>query len=128
MKGRRQMKRVQLTEMDLIILKGCCRSTTQKDRSMDEVVALCEAVKKCGLPDVDDERALDDVSTDTIVVDVNMENSEHTAIKRLFKEGRGNLRNEFKLLLATPGCDERLNKAKDVEDEKPTPKVVTKEA
>ena len=107
------MKIVFLNEKDVAVLKACTRASVQKDRSMDDLLSLRDALEKLDISEAEED--LSKCSKE--MKEYEFENAELSAVKRLLREGRQSLVNMYDQLDASIRCHERLEAAVDKKEE-----------
>jgi hypothetical protein len=103
------MKTVHISERDRAILKGCCVASVQGKTSIDDMQALYDANQKIKT----NSAPVDIETTSEVPNEYNLEDAQLAALKRVFAEGRPNLRNSDPVVKGCLDLHAHLEAAKD---------------
>ena len=106
------MKKVQLSEKDRAILKGCAIGSSIGKSSIADLRALLKANEKLSI----DSASNDIDQADGAVAEYLLEDAELAAIKTMYEEGRAGLRKTHVVVAAVVACIDHIEAAQDVTD------------
>jgi hypothetical protein len=118
------MKLVQISERDKVILGACAAGSSIGKKSIADATALFKANEKLGI----DGKQADIEKISDVPEPYELEDSELAALKSMFEEGRGGLRQTQIVLKAIINCSSHIEGAVDCDELKQAKADVKKES